>query len=79
MSLWSCGEEGGGVTRRKWWNGGCGGGVDRWVVLILVSELSGMEEAHGFRLDRAMDQTAAWLLREPLGYFGDSFSLRWFI
>lgn len=42
-----------------------GGEVERWVVLILVSELSGMEEPHGFRLDGAMDQTAAWLLGPP--------------
>lgn len=50
MSLWSGGGEGG-VRRRKWRNGGKNGAV----VLILVSELSGMEEPHGSSL------------REPLG------------
>lgn len=38
------------------------GEMDRWVVLIHVSELSGMEDAHGSRLNRERDQTAAWPL-----------------
>lgn len=43
-----------------------GGKMDRWVVLIHVSELSGMEDAHGFSLNRTMDQRAAGSWRASL-------------